>query len=641
MYDKVIIEYKRAITDLSNAFSGEEYQDPGESVTKRIDELFGRLHNLCDYPWDVSGTTLEELAPKDIAKYCCDANSKFSFIFEFLQSLRRKSKVLIVARSPELLRLIHHLTNALQLDCKGAAVDHFDTDREGSDVRVILALTSEELDLSAFDVIIGYDSSFTTSQFLQRSLPKTSNTRQQLVLKLVTTHSIEHIDLRISEQIGDAGETERKNVLVAAIVRARPMVNDPERGAFEPHEIAEIFTRYVNGDEDTISWEAQGVPEDVLDVFMSQPSQSEIPLTLPTLENGRKRKNDFSDDMDPKRTRVRFAQESEHESRRHAHHPPLPDEVRELLEAAAAKQQLTRPGVVVRVPLRILQAIAQQDSEYERIIKDTNLDAQYKATIANLERRVKEYERMSSKIYESNRIALQERTQFEAEKKKAEAALKAATKAAEKEAGVFQKKIQHLQETVIRLTQDPELSDPNDTPLAKSEQLLQEALAKVAALEKRLENSHEDESYVKNAYQDASAAAAAMKSELDSLKALNEELGKKASANAVRIHEIQATNSAINHVRRIEELKTQVRDREAELDRAREELKQLKNGRRETRGVSVPHSPRMGVLSPRVNKGYGSASRGTSPASVAGVEGAGTPFAGQQPGNPRWNHLRE
>ncbi|KAK5993383.1 hypothetical protein PT974_06813 [Cladobotryum mycophilum] len=638
LYDDTVMEYKRPITDFGNIFSSEIYVEPDESLVNKIDELFGRLHNICDYPQNLPGTSLEELPPTQIAKYCCDANSKFSFVFELLQGLQKDTRILIVARSPELLRLIHHLTVPLEVECTCDVIGKSNSNFADSVARVVLALPTEEIELSAFDLVIGFDSSFLTSEFTLRSSSQKSSSKQQLFLSLVMTHSIEHIGLQVSEEVRDLSPVERKNVLLSAIVRARQLLSDPDRDYLEPHEVAAVFCEYLNGQVDAISWEPLTVPDDVLDVFLNTQNRSQVPMVpQQEPENGRKRKLDDSDGSEVKRMRILSAQESTADGNQ----LPLPDEVRELIEAAARKQKSSRPEVLVRVSLSVLEVLAEQVSEYERRLDDANLDIEYKAVIANLEKRVKEYERTSRKVYASNRSALQDRSRFEVEKLKAEANLKAATEAAELEAGKYKTRITQLEETVVRLTRDPNSSDPQNTPLAKSEKLLQETLAKVGVLEKRLVNANQDESYVRNAYQDASSSVTTMRSEITSLKAQNEELLKKASENSVLIHQVQEQNTAGTYLRQIEELRAQMRERETELDRAREELRQLKNGRRETRGVSVPRSPRMGMMSPRTGRGYGSASRGTSPAPGAGVEGTGMQFIGQQPNNPRWNHLRD
>jgi chromosome segregation ATPase len=166
-------------------------------------------------------------------------------------------------------------------------------------------------------------------------------------------------------------------------------------------------------------------------------------------------------------------------------------------------------------------------------------------------------------------------------------------------------------------------------------------------LEKRIASMQNDLEYMRTNYQQASSAAAEAANEINDLKSELATAQRKASENAVRIHEIQASDEIKQHLSRIDELETEKAEMERELEKKSEELRTLMNGRRSTRGTSVPHSPRMGTMSPstrpmaRVLSGVGS--RGNSPA-----PGDGTAFRGQFAGDAlfttgsgaRWgNHL--
>jgi chromosome segregation ATPase len=166
-------------------------------------------------------------------------------------------------------------------------------------------------------------------------------------------------------------------------------------------------------------------------------------------------------------------------------------------------------------------------------------------------------------------------------------------------------------------------------------------------LEKRIASMQNDLEYMRTNYQQASSAAAEAANEINDLKSELATAQRKASENAVRIHEIQASEEIKQHLSRIDELETEKAEMERELEKKSEELRTLMNGRRSTRGTSVPHSPRMGTMSPstrpmaRVLSNVGS--RGNSPA-----PGDSTAFRGQFAGDAlfttgsgaRWgNHL--
>ncbi|KAL7925455.1 hypothetical protein ACQKWADRAFT_284081 [Trichoderma austrokoningii] len=638
-YNNVIVDYRDPFLEFNRCFSDEDYSEPDPLLVNRINELFNSLLNVCDYPENIVGSDLERLPPAQQAKYCCDANPKFNFIFELLNGIEHHSSILIIARSPELLRLLSHLAESLGMQFSCEAIGRSTLSIGSSSSKLVLALPTEDIDSRDFDVVIGYDYSFRHSSVAQGLSSNPSANRRQLILVLVTTHSIEHIDLHIPDNLPP---TERKSVLISAIVRAWKLVESPNNGYQEPHEIASLFLEFLSSDEDTPMWDPIPVPEAILDVYVQTQSQSQIPSTISQQQQdqdtGRKRKHNDFDDFDTKRPRVLSIEQMT--SSMGTVRPPLSDEVKALLESAIPKEDTSRPEVLVNVPQAVLQILAERFAEYERRIEANDCEAEYQAVISGLEKRLKDYERTAHKMYESQRAALQDRSRFEAEKRKLESAMQSAANQSEKEAEKAKMRILELEATVARLTEDPNSSNPQDTPLARSEILCRQAQAKVVYLEKRLENAHKDTEYIRGLYQDASDTASGLKSENNRLRSQNEDLAKKASDNFARIHEIQERETTKLYFEQITELKYRVKDREMELDRAREELRQLKNGRRETRQSSVPRSPRMGMMSPRtISRAYGGpVSRGASPAAGAGVEGM--QFYGQQPGNGRWDHLK-
>lgn len=332
--------------------------------------------------------------------------------------------------------------------------------------------------------------------------------------------------------------------------------------------------------------------------------------------------------------------------------PPLNDDIRGFFEKVEFRVPSTKSDEpCLSVPLSVLNDLAAKMAESERAAEANNLEPVYKKVINRLEKQVKEYETSMEGIYEKYRSALEDRTKFDGEARKAEAALQAKAEEARKSEEKSGKKIEDLESRIARLTDDA----ATGSSLGATEKMLQAATEKVQVLEKRLDTAHKNEEYARGLYQEATSSTTAMRAEIDRLQEENTELTKKASENLREIHEIQKRESAKMHLRRIANLETQVKERETELDRVREELRQLKNGRRETRQVSVPRSPRMGMMRGGIG---GSVSRGASPAPVMGafdtasvISGAGGPgavgppgpgvqFTSQQAGNGRWNFLR-
>ena len=193
-------------------------------------------------------------------------------------------------------------------------------------------------------------------------------------------------------------------------------------------------------------------------------------------------------------------------------------------------------------------------------------------------------------------------------------------------------------------------SIPEAAELQKLKDELSTAKIETEKANKKIANAAHEMEYVRGNYQKASSAAAEMCNELNELKVLNATLTRKASDSAVEIHRIQASSEIKQHLQRISGLEGEKAECERELEKKTEELRTLLNGRRTTRGTSVPRSPRMGTMSPgqnsrpmaRVLSGVGS--RGNSPAPSGGegvFRGPGTfgdALFAPMGGVNRWGH---
>lgn len=273
----------------------------------------------------------------------------------------------------------------------------------------------------------------------------------------------------------------------------------------------------------------------------------------------------------------------------------------------------------------------------------------------SLESQLRSHERTVQTLQPRFMEALRDRGTFEKECQKAVEKANAATerlaaKNAEIEAlkeknKVLESKLAEANDALANSTV------PEIAKLAQAEKDRQEALAAMEKLEKKIRGVQNEADYSRKAYQDASNAHTELSKENQELKAQVAELGRRASENLLKIHQIHAQNEVNEILRHLDEVQALRENRERELERAKEELKYLKNGRRETRQGSVPRSPRTGVMSPRPARGMGGpGSRGTSPAPMSsdgpGVGGGGAPVPGMTffppVGNAgRWGHLRD
>ena len=187
-------------------------------------------------------------------------------------------------------------------------------------------------------------------------------------------------------------------------------------------------------------------------------------------------------------------------------------------------------------------------------------------------------------------------------------------------------------------------SVPGAAKLGQAQDQIRELLADKERLEKRVASVQGNFDFTRDAYQKASSHVTELNSEINDLKEENVVLRRQASENRVRISEIQRASEARQREERIEELEALLKDRERELAKKSEELKIKTNGRRETRGTSVPRSPRLGsgAMSPRPQFARtAGGSRGASPAPGEAREGFRDPplFPPSGLGSARFSHL--
>ncbi|RGP77393.1 hypothetical protein FLONG3_4485 [Fusarium longipes] len=619
-YGEIIKDYKVEIQAFSALFTGDSSEQPSEELVQKIHNLFDRLFNICDYPPNVIGTGLESEPSADIAKFCCDSNPKFSFLFELMTALDEKGKeVLVVIRNQELMRLVFALTEVAEIECSAEGINR--RTNFPSATRITLALWDEDFNPFNFDVVIGYDYRYIRSRIAMQ-LSSGTGRKSPVVLLMVTTYSVEHVSLH---PLNNASELEEMNAMLACTVSAGRYLEDPERGYSEPHEIAEIFASYLNGITDTLSWEPQRIPDDVLDIFESPISQNQLIFAVDSLHgNGHKRK--FSDDdeaADAKRTRTLPLRDPPVGS----NNPPMPLATRRWLDSASLRGEANDREATASVRVAVLDSLREQTDEYKRRVSLAGeVEIELKNHINRLDKELRDFRKTSTKIGLSNRAAIQDRTVFEKEKSKAEAAVQTAAVVAQKEGEKYKQRIEELESTIERLKTAPETAEREDALTAAQKQL--------RTTEEKLKIALADVDFMRSRYQDVDSTAAQLSNEVRALKVQNEDLKQKASANLLAIHAQQASGERQIMLQQISNLQAQLQQKDAELIAAHQKLSSFANGRN-TRGGSMPRSPRVpSGVSPRPSRVYtGSASRGTSPS------GPGTQFMSQQAQNNRWNLL--
>ncbi|KAK3680634.1 hypothetical protein B0T22DRAFT_382286 [Podospora appendiculata] len=646
-YLNTITENQETMYEFSNAFTTSHSATPDEKLVVKMDTVFEQLLDLCDLPTYAADLPL--LTPAEMMKHATGTNSKFSFVYEFLNELKDvHCRVLIISRPGHVFQYLAAVLAAA--DFNHAILGQGDTaEFDPNELSVILAMADQDLTAihGNIDVVVIFD-----HVAREVDLPATLgyDDMPPVVLTLIATYSLEHISLQLEESGYEVEGIERKNALNLTIASAKDLLRAPEE-APEPHQAAEIFANFLKS-ADNIPAEHQILPDRIFDIWLnSQESLGEPHLggDLTSTLGSRKRPIDDVGAGTPKRARIL-------DSTQHAGNS-TPVQMSHLLRATLASVPTAGTGSeqLIEVPAPQLESMAAKIAELKaRLNSKTRNESTLQELAKSLESQVRSYETSMKSIQPKYSEALGDRSAFEQESKKAVDEATAAKKrleATKAELDTVKEQQKTLEAKLTAATIALANSGiPELTKYAETEQELKAAQDKIRSLEKKNASLLNETEYSRTAYQDASNANSELRAENQELSKKVAELQKLANANLLMIHRVNAEKERDATYRQVEDLTTIIADRERELERAREELRHLKNGRRETRQGSVPRSPRTGVMSPRPGRGMGGAgSRGTSPAagfdaataSAAAAQVPGMTFFNQPAEKVRWGHLRD
>lgn len=225
-----------------------------------------------------------------------------------------------------------------------------------------------------------------------------------------------------------------------------------------------------------------------------------------------------------------------------------------------------------------------------------------------------------------------------------------------------QKELERTQARVAKLTEERKDLESKLHELAKSEAPdlaaatqreldLRDAIDKATSVERQNKVLRTDLDFAQSRYQDASDKAAELGKENSELKLRIRDLEVRASENVVQIRKINAARTEARLRQMYEQEKAMRQSHEREIDRVKEELRACKArfGGRETRGSSVPRSPRpTRQMSSRntspigdSNNNGGGGSGGNGIGGNGGGNGNGGGGAMASVFGPRGSHLRD
>ncbi|KAK4143808.1 uncharacterized protein C8A04DRAFT_28595 [Dichotomopilus funicola] len=650
-YLEVISANKPALIAFAEFFSTSFSQVPDAPLVAKIDSVFDDLFRLCDLP--PHDDDLPILNKEHMMKHATNSNSKFSFVHEFLNNLwGLDSRVLLISQPGRVFDYLKAIVSVADYPYTTLGRGEprrsagYDTDRAS----IILATADQDLSQiqGAVDVVILHDH---TARSVE--IPATLVYESTMVLSLVATYSLDHIHQQLNGVEPELDDLTRRNALVLGLGSARDYIRSPVRDHFnvDPHEAAKTFTSFLRNPEGGLDWDSHPLPADVLEFWDNSQERTQDSQADPSAgSSSRKRALTDIDRGIPKRPRLLQSQQPSRTS--------TPTKMSDLLKQTLANHTVEGPVTqVVEIPVDQLELMSSKIAELEALLANqTAIETKTREHCNSLEAQLRSHERTVQSIQPKYMDALRDRGTFEKQcqkaVEKADAAAarleaqKAEITALKEKNAALEAKVAEVNDTLANST------IPDIAKVAQAEKDRDEALASVEKLEKKVRMVQNEADYSRKAYQDASNAHTELNQENQELKTQVAELQKRASDNLVKIQQIHAQTEINEFIRQIDGLQAMLENRERDLERAKDELKLLKNGRRETRQGSVSRSPRMGVMSPRPARGMGASSRGTSPAPMSsdgpGMSGSGGPtgVAGMNFFPPignvgRWGHLRD
>ncbi|KAF6841749.1 endosomal cargo receptor [Colletotrichum plurivorum] len=626
LYMSTISVYKREIERFNQDYrTGDSL--PDQPLVDAIGRLLDQLRDICDLPARLDGSSIDSLSAEDLKKHAMGTNSKYFFVGRFLERLQTShKKVLIIVRDINIVGYLEAILGTGEMGYSLKGLHELEND-EAHSLQIVLLHTEQTMvdDLSDFDIVIGFDRGIMQTDLLKHWAQ--TNGKKPMLVRLITTYSIEHLDLMMPPNFDDL---ERKNALLIAMFQSRSLIANDEQGEMIDG-LATHFANQVIDPEPNFGWEPEPIPTAVLDLYASSQPMSQMPPTAEELTS-RKRKADDGAHEVIKRVRL----------------SPSPGRATGDIDDAVHGRLNPNPShLQVRTTQDHLDTLTTKVSELEyQLAEKTSLEMNLRKHITNLSKRVKSHDKTINVIQERHMEALRERSKYEAERDGA----KRNEETAWEKCRSLESKVQALDEELKKKSATLDEALVNAGTVAtnvfkqKTEDL-NKSLAKIAELEKKLESREGELGYARDVYQTANQANSELSRENRELKEQVAEFHKQAAGSLAQIQGINASEQVKEMQRQIAETQAICRDREKELARVEKELRTLKNGRRETRQQSVPRSPRLGIMSPRTIRptGGGSASRGTSPAPHE--SGGGTPVPGMQlfnsPANGRYSHLRD
>lgn len=228
---------------------------PNEEAAAAVDDLFSVLQSLCDLPAGDAQDILS-LPQSDRAKWWTSASPKFCFLYELLKGLGESIdlKLVIVVDSDDLLLPLCDLmvyTGTVDFTCPAT---NQVLNRLSSTIHVTIARLQDQVNAWDADIVIAYNRAFNGSELENDLMGDSQGRARPLVLKLVISQSLEHVDVDVRNMSPPpATSEEHKYLLLLGITENLAAIKRPPRVTpliERPTRLAEALCQHLLDDVD-------------------------------------------------------------------------------------------------------------------------------------------------------------------------------------------------------------------------------------------------------------------------------------------------------------------------------------------------------------------------------------------------------
>ena len=579
--------------------------NPDEGLLTEAQNFINRIRRIAMHPDLDNAETLTQydVEPSQQAKWDVSCSAKFRFLEALLDSLRySKLHIVLVAQLGRIVDILETFLRGIRVPySRTGAAKVYNSPAAKGDIRVtLLSADVETQDVGAANLVIAMDNSIKHDTRQIRSL-RQRNDKWSPLVTLVIPYSVEHVDRCLSKDLSDRA---RCRALIGGMHKYRSEAGKIEEDQLSPRNTGVALAQYLTSTDGNIEWPLVDLT-DLEDLDSQTDSEIELtdvePTELLNVGHKRSREPDAAEmnATDPnKRSRVESPADDQTAEMPSTINPRdmdithISDSIEKTTEPEGANAEASASSPTLNSTETRLRQLLEETQERLQEHVQALSDLQYR------------HEEQRNKLFQvtTERDSANSTTQ-QAVTRLSEQSNKMSSLRVENSALKEQ-----LQEANARLLDHhvPERAEFEALRLSGAQ-----ATADKEKLEKRLIEAGKETAYARELYQNASSSAQTLANQSTGLENQLAVAQNKATGERAKLRQMGYDAYTKKLQTENKKLKAMVSDREAGLKFRDEEIARMKeasSGRMGTRGTSVPRSPRLGSVEPRVR------SRQASPA---------------------------